>query len=418
MRAHFQILRRLPTIGAFVGALLFGPASAQSPVQITDELIAGGPDDVAVIHHLVIRGTNAQIGEALARIARSRFGDQPGKLDIPVAMGRRAFFTDYDKPILERGKGVARAFGLSFGTFNRDFFSLPVDMPKAMGCSVAFYPPERMESGHATLSRYYDFTTRSFAALLGVPETPDDVPSTHDPYVMELYPDHGYASLAMCAYDLLGGSLDGVNSKGLSIALLADDMAKNRHPSAGAQPGLNEIEVVRFVLDNCADVPDAQKKLAKVKHYYSFTPCHYMIADAAGRSMVWEPTAPGKHEATISGATLVTNHLLAEYPDPSKYVPEPYKEGTFNRYCRLRDEIAGHPGKLSIQDVIDIHSTAMARPTPGDVVKGNPKAGRTLWHSIYDLEARELRVSFYLRDDPSAPGGQVRTKYFRFRLTP
>ena len=38
-----------------------------------------------------------------------------------------------------------------------------------------------------------------------------------------MHPDRGYASLAVYSYDLLSGVLDGINSEGLTVALLADD---------------------------------------------------------------------------------------------------------------------------------------------------------------------------------------------------
>ena len=39
------------------------------------------------------------------------------------------------------------------------------------------------------------------------------------PYVVELYPDSGYATLAVVCFDLMG-VVDGINSEGLTIALL------------------------------------------------------------------------------------------------------------------------------------------------------------------------------------------------------
>lgn len=43
-----------------------------------------------------------------------------------------------------------------------------------------------------------------------------------DPYLFEIYPESGYATLFMSCFDLMSGAFDGVNSAGLTVALLAD----------------------------------------------------------------------------------------------------------------------------------------------------------------------------------------------------
>ena len=68
------------------------------------------------------------------------------------------------------------------------------------------------------------------AEILGVPLAPEVrrqlPPAMSEPYVMEWYPeDGGYASLAVQAFDPLSGTLDGINSAGLVVSIMADEEA-------------------------------------------------------------------------------------------------------------------------------------------------------------------------------------------------
>ena len=82
------------------------------------------------------------------------------------------------------------------------------------------------------------------------------------PYIFEMYPDQGYASLSICAFDLLGGVLDGISSEGLAVAILADDetlLHHDREPFAGV--GLHELMCMLYVLDTCKDIEEAKEAL-------------------------------------------------------------------------------------------------------------------------------------------------------------
>src|SRR5438270_95279 len=127
----------------------------------------------------------------------------------------------------ERAKGVAEAYALGVDS-GMDATSVPIDMDLEPGCSVIYYPGSSVSNGHAMLSRNYDFPKASYGALTGRKAPADARSMTGDPYVIEMYPDSGYPSLYTCAYDLVGGAIDGVNSKGVTVALLADDASKSR----------------------------------------------------------------------------------------------------------------------------------------------------------------------------------------------
>ena len=117
----------------------------------------------------------------------------------------------------DRALGVGDWFRSSLSA-STDTTVLPYNICDSLGCSVVYYPPDHTASGHAILSRNYDFTTGTWAELLRIDPEPGARATTEDPYVMEVYPDTGYASLYLCAYELLGGCLDGINEKALIFA--------------------------------------------------------------------------------------------------------------------------------------------------------------------------------------------------------
>ena len=76
--------------------------------------------------------------------------------------------------------------------------------------------------------------------------------------------------------------MDGINEAGLTVALLADNETPEPEPTGTPQVGLSEQQVVRYLLDTCATVDEAKDALLLAKHYYFFTPCHFVVADRSG----------------------------------------------------------------------------------------------------------------------------------------
>lgn len=128
---------------------------------------------------------------------------------------------------------------------------------------------------------------------------------------LQLYtvPEHGYASVSTVNLSFAGYSqehlpdgtlfdrfltlaapflpFDGMNEKGLAIALLAVPEA---HPSYDPDKiTLNTTAAIRLVLDKAADVDEAVDLLGQYNIYFSGDiTCHYLLADASGRSVIVE----------------------------------------------------------------------------------------------------------------------------------
>nr|BFE86820.1 hypothetical protein GCM10020093_094210 [Planobispora longispora] len=261
-------------------------------------VIAGGPDDFMTVRYLTVRGSQREIGRALAEEARavSRWAPQPA--DPAVNAGRMAWFAKNWPQHHERLLGVAEVFGVDAVTSYVE--GLP-GLPGGSGCSVVWSPASTGPDGRTRIGRNYDFFTMGVTQLIqsitgGSPEPSDEPPMASQPYVIATIPDDGMASTVITMNEL-DGCMEGINAAGLTVALLiADAEATVAGPAMSApQAGVNEVQLPRFVLDTCEDVEQAKKALLEAEQYVTGVACHYLIADGSGRAFVWEreTTAPG-----------------------------------------------------------------------------------------------------------------------------
>ena len=360
------------------------------------------------VGHLVLRGTNREIGSQLAAMARDRHGVAPAVGGDPlVTRARRRWYRSQWPAHFERMRGVAGVHGLSV-----DDDSVELGLLAYLGgppaCSVAWLPAASTVSGHPTLSRNYDFPTGTLTEILGGEAQPGELPMTARPYVIETHPsDGGPSCLFLCAYELLGGCIDGVNSEGLVVALLAIDEPVEADATLAPAVGLNEIQLLRFVLETCASTAEAREALLGAKQHWMFLPCHFLVADAGGDSFVWERTANREHLVEGDGQVqVVTNHLLHGRPSLDDLPAGDGPSATYARARRLAAAVEGRAA-LSREEIKAAHA-CVHREDPAS-------ASRTLWHGLYDAVERSLEVSFYLGDDPA--GGVRRSPYLRFALT-
>ncbi|HET6371673.1 MAG TPA: hypothetical protein VFG76_00055, partial [Candidatus Polarisedimenticolia bacterium] len=234
----------IPSFGLILLLVAIGCLSAATPDNVVqqDRVIAGGPNDSLEVRHLVLKGTNEQIGRALAEIAKERYGARLERAADPAQVRAQRAFLQRNYPILlDRMRGVAAEFGKSIEEDGWDFTTLGFTDLKA-GCSIAHLPPSSTANGKSVVSRDYDFTTGdlSFGFL---PQ--GKLHPTARPYLLELHPDKGYASIAMVAYDLLSGVLDGINSEGLTVTLAMDNTifsGSQTEPTRDPSVGLGELQ--------------------------------------------------------------------------------------------------------------------------------------------------------------------------------
>jgi predicted choloylglycine hydrolase len=385
---------------AFIVGLAFLTSLTHSQVtHFSQKTVAGTANDLMIVRHLVIRGDNTAVGKKLAEIAKRQHQSTLSKnADAKIWSKQWSWLKANYPERYERSIGVRIAYGLAEDT-QMDITSLPIDMSLNPSCSVVYYPGSSVTNGHAMFSRNYDFPKASYAELTRRGSGGRSM--TGDPYVIEMHPTKGYASLYTCAYDLLGGAVDGVNEKGVAVALLADDMSNSRtRGTAGF--GLSEVDLPRYVLDRAANAKEARKLLKSIPYYATFIPCHYIIGDATGDSFIFEVGPDGKHYIIDGGGKpqIITNHSIAEYGTTK--LPE---GNSFDRYRRLQKELAGKP-KYTPQDV-KVNNYCVTVPT-------SVRVAATLWHAVYDLKDRSVSISFCLSS--ANEDSERRTPYLNFKL--
>jgi penicillin V acylase-like amidase (Ntn superfamily) len=396
-------------------------ASAKKAIQ-QDRVVAGSSKDFLEVRHLVLKGSNEAIGQALATLARERYQLKPEASSDRFRTRVRRRYLEKTYPILvDRMRGVASAFGNGSDDDAWDFSGLSYLLGSLGGCSVVYYPPGMTADGHGIVSRNYDFTT---GTLMGAPPRPGQLPATARPYVIEMHPDRGYASLAVCAYDLLSGVLDGVNSEGLTVALLADDEIASKfpiEPVVEGGVGLGILQMPRMLLDTCANVEEAKGALLTTKQYYEFLPVHYLIADRHGKAFVWEysQTRNREHILENPGKPLITTNFSLHRHLEGKNLPSAkLAREVCPRYCALAERTAEAHEKVTVDFIKECHKVADATRPSG--TSGARRPVRTLWHALYVPEQQAVQISFYLHDEaaPDQPGKVriVRSDYLEFAL--
>jgi hypothetical protein len=397
------------------------PASAAAAKSVLqqDKVVAGSAEDFMEVRHIVLKGTNEEVGRALATIAKERFQAHPAKSDDRLRTRAQRKYIEKNQPILfERMRGVAAAFGKSVDDDGFNFSGLGYP-PGAFGCSVIHLPPKLTATGTSIVSRNYDFST---GTLLGARSPKGTLPATARPCIVEMHPDKGYASIAMYSYDMVNGVLDGINSEGLTVALLADDETMQKYsmePAGMDAAGLGELMTQRMLLDTCANVEEAKEALLMTKQQYGFIPVHYIVSDRHGKSFVWEYSHAHNREYIIEnpGKPLITTNFSLHRHLEGNRVPTTEKSRKIcDRYCEMAGRLEKESSNLSVEQIKTCHCCADATG-PASATRAPT---RTLWHALYVPEERKLQVSFYLRDEPN-PNNKtkpkiVRTDYLDFAL--
>ena len=128
-------------------------------------IAGGGPDDYLEARHVLLRGTNREIGQAIGETARTEFDVQPlGPIDPIRARAARRYFREHYPIHEQRLLGAADAYGIAEGDEGANFVGLPYLLPPLPGCSVAYIPPAKTANGGGLLTRNLDFPLEFGAA--------------------------------------------------------------------------------------------------------------------------------------------------------------------------------------------------------------------------------------------------------------
>jgi hypothetical protein len=413
-----------------------GPVSYASysgtPSIIKDEVFIAKENGTQVEwRHIVLKGNNTQIGMALAEIAQRDYGVKSlTRYADPVYGRARQTYMERNYPVMrERMKGIAMAYGLSPDNASFDTNTLPYDMG-SLACSMIYFPPQTTANGHAITSRNLEWYLVPMDLYLNRTENATGNGTASRNFLLEIYPDQGYSTLAIGSSDL-NIVIDGLNSVGLGISLLVDEGMEPvlKMPLSGDRnSGIMSAQMSRLVLDTCKSVEEAKIAFLVNKEYFPMAGVHYMVYDSQGNSAIieWNRTDGNLYftDGNISKPNIMTNHPMFIF---SKYTLKDLQEegrlpfddpyDTFNRYVRLDNITSSHIGKFSEEDaaaaLLEVFTNKM------DKVEGASKLLpiNTIYNVILDLNERSLNVKFYLKNGPVDPETNETTSVFTPYLT-
>ena len=249
-----------------------------------------------------------------------------------------------------------------------------IEVP-SFGCSAFTMPTE---SGSVLMGRNYDFKNDTSAMLVYC--TPRD----------------GYASVAFAALDNVSANqpdslqkkmacltapficLDGMNEKGVSIAVLTLDSQPTVQNTG--KPGIGTSLAIRLVLDKAAT---AQEAVELLKGYDMIASngrdYHFYITDASGDGVVVEYDCDREdRQLTVTSSRAVTNFFVM-YKD--QVLPNQHN-GVYGHGRERYD---------SIEAILDANAGAYTRDTAWQALKAAsqlPKEGdvtsNTQWSLVYD----------------------------------
>lgn len=382
-------------------------------LDFKEKVILSSPEDFLEVRHLILKGSNYEIGKRLGQIAKECHGIEKLPTEDLLQTRCQRIYLEKNYPIfIERMRGIADAYNSNIREDSIDFSILGETM-LGTGCSAIYFPPGITISGHGILSRNLDFYV------------PSIMPALSKPYIVEMYPNEGYPSISILSFQLLGEALEGINSEGLTVIHLADDESPAKYPMMPTYcnaVGLNELKIIQLLLDTCATVEEAKEVLLINKHFYMFQPVHLLIADKSGNSFVWEYSHAHNKEYIIDGKDkpqIITNFLLHSYESLNEIpMVSDEKICPYNRFRVLNAAVEQHKKKFTIDFAKDTNALVFVEESS---FKNPPELPvRTFLHSIYDIDNRSVEISFYLRDtvgkDTKEDKESIRSSYFKFSL--
>lgn len=277
--------------------------------------------------------------------------------------------------IIKRSGADEQSFANAIRKECLPFIPIKFKAPK-FGCSAFSMT---MMDGRHTMGRNYDFKLDTSAMLV------------------RCNPKNGYSSVAFAALDnvkvknpMSGKSklacllapflcLDGVNVKGVSIAVLTLD-SEPTHQNVTGKQFINTSLAIRLVLDR-ADTTEKAIRLLRTYNMYAICgrDYHFYITDSTGDGRVVEFDCESElRETVVTQSEVVTNFYIL-YKD--KVCPN-QKNGIYGhgreRYDSIMSVIEGSRGNATDEDAWKALKGASQLPSPTDITSN------TQWSILFE----------------------------------
>lgn len=256
------------------------------------------------------------------------------------------------------------------------------------GCSA--FSVEDTE-GDNLMGRNYDFANNSSAML--VYSTPKD----------------GYKSVAFAALDNISANnadanlkskfacltapfvcLDGMNEKGVSIAVLTLDSEPTKQDTG--KPTISTTLAIRLVLDKAATTQEAVDLLKKYDMMASSgRDYHFYITDSSGDGRIIEYNLDNGRELVATSVRTATNffEIYKDKVKPNQH-NEIYGHGK-ERYDSIEEIFTNNEGKITTNVAWEALKAASQTPKEGDVTSN------TQWSILYNNT--DLTAEIVIRRD-------------------
>ena len=261
----------------------------------------------------------------------------------------------------------------------------------SFGCS-AFALQD--ENGIWRMGRNYDFSFNSSAMLV------------------DCHPTNGYASIGYAALSMLNANdpsqgvlplfsclaapficFDGVNEKGVSIAVLTLDSEPTCQRTG--KPVLSTVMLIRLVLDRAATTQEA---VDLVSQYDAFAMAgrdyHFFVTDAQGDSRIIEFDCDSSNrDMVVTKTRAVTNFFImhdGKVTSNGKNGIYGHGKDRYDTIERLLDEHDGVGGKYVVWEAL---VAASQEPNPESITSN------TQWSVVYDNGTQACEIALRRRWD-------------------
>ena len=265
---------------------------------------------------------------------------------------------------------------LSKGYFKPDSLDVPV---KPVGCStLTVKTPE----GGVMMARNFDYPYGTALIMHTIPDEGYESITTFSTDFFgfgENYKPEGFQNQFMALASLFM-ALDGINEKGLAIAVLdAGDKVVTKQDTP--KPDLTTTSAVQYLLKNAANVKEALELLRGIDmNSDPGSAYHFSMADATGRSVAVEYV---DNRTVVTESPFVTNHYLCK---------EKFEVGLHegdHRHEKLMEQYLKTDGVMNEEQLTKAITSVTQLPEKGAIVGG------TLWTMVMDL--KHPSVTYYSR---------------------
>ena len=265
---------------------------------------------------------------------------------------------------------------LSKGHFKPDSINVPI---KPVGCSTLTV---KTPKDGVMMARNFDYPYGTALIMHTIPDEGYESITTFSTDFFgfgENYKPEGYKNQYMALTGLFM-ALDGLNEKGLAIAVLdAGDKVVTRQDTS--KPDLTTTTAVQYLLKNAANIDEALALLkASDMNSDPGSAYHFSMADATGRSVAVEYV---ENQMVGTESPFVTNHYLCE----EKFLVGLH-EGD-HRHEKLMEQYNAAGGLMNADQLTKVIASVTQLPEKGAIVGG------TLWTMVMDLS--HPSVTYYSR---------------------